>query len=153
MFNFLPHYLNSDYQLPTEYEYEFGFGDVLWGAFTRHISWTNITYSQAKLDLKDVRFQISDYFSSENENKESHKLKIDFPALKDWEISAEQTVNTWIIPADGPVVLVLKNTDFGITLDFGAHDGFLIPHFYEVSMDFGDSMLYHENWFTSLFMW
>jgi len=51
MEDFLPHYINTDMNLPTSYNYTFGlFFDLLYW----DMKWTNITYNPIDLDIKDV---------------------------------------------------------------------------------------------------
>ena len=48
MADFLPKYVNTDLNLPTEYHYEFGlFLEIL----SYEIDWTNITYTKIDLDV------------------------------------------------------------------------------------------------------
>jgi hypothetical protein len=42
--HFLPHYINTDIQLPEEYMFDVGLGDILWGLFTWHMEWTDVKY-------------------------------------------------------------------------------------------------------------
>lgn len=71
---------------------------MLWNMFTWHVKWTNITHDKATWDFADVKLKIT----------RSHNVpvvSIDFPALKKWEISANQELDSWLIPATGPVNL------------------------------------------------
>lgn len=85
MMRFLPHYINHDLKLPESYYIEVGFGDILWGAFTRHISWTDVKYGPILTDLKDSYFEID---STLGEDVDLNMIKIDFPAIQDWSIKA-----------------------------------------------------------------
>ena len=51
MQEFLPHYLNFDMKLPTEYEYSFS---LLFDLLVWNVKWTNISYSEAQLDINDI---------------------------------------------------------------------------------------------------
>ena len=55
MESFLPHYINFDAHLPKHYEYHFSMleGLVSWG-----ITWSNVTYSEATLDVKDTNVDL-----------------------------------------------------------------------------------------------
>ena len=105
---FLPHYLNVDANLPQEYHYEFGtfFDLVRW-----EFDWTDIKYSQADLDIKDVEIQMEQLVDVQ-------VLKVKFPAIKHWEIDAHQHVNNVILPSDSPVRLVFENFEFNFHTDF-----------------------------------
>lgn len=45
------------------------------------VEWTNITYTTADLDIKDVKVILS-------KGAGLSLIKVDFPALKKWEITA-----------------------------------------------------------------
>lgn len=75
---FLPHYINVDAKLPDHYHYGFGmFFDLIRWEF----DWTNIRYSQADLDISGVNIEMV-------ETPDKHMVKVDFPAIKHWEIDA-----------------------------------------------------------------
>jgi len=74
----LPKYIEHDLKLPTEYSYKIGF---LTEFFTWHYHWTNIKYSQPTFDIKDIKFLLTRMY-------DQPMIKIDFPALKEWKISA-----------------------------------------------------------------
>jgi|DEB0MinimDraft_12_1074336.scaffolds.fasta_scaffold199707_1 hypothetical protein len=78
MQQFLPKYVEHDMKLPTEYSYKIGF---LADVFTWTYKWTNIKYSTPTFDIKDIKFQL-------NRMYEQPMIKIDFPALKEWKITA-----------------------------------------------------------------
>jgi len=88
MEEFLPHYLNVDMQLPTEYEYTFS---LMFDLLVWNVKWTNIQYSEAQLDIGDIQIALTRDF-------DMSMISIKFPALKHWEISATQDVNFWFIP-------------------------------------------------------
>ena len=54
---FLPHYLEFDMNLPKNLEFDIGFGDILGGALTRHVSWSDITYESPVLDIVDIKVE------------------------------------------------------------------------------------------------
>ena len=87
---FLPQYVNTDLGLPEEYHYSFGlfgFGLLEW-----KVDWTNIRYHKVDLDVKDIKLNLT-------EGYELSLIKFDFPAVKNWEIDATQTINSWILPS------------------------------------------------------
>ena len=56
MSGFLPHYITTDYEMPKDYHYEFGFFvDFL----TWHFDLSDITYGNPHLDIKHVKFDFS----------------------------------------------------------------------------------------------
>lgn len=80
MARFLPRYVKYDMELPSHLEYVFdsGLGLLDW-----HFRWTDITYSQPQLDITDVQFNFT-----RNGAWDTPEVKIDFPAIEEWEITA-----------------------------------------------------------------
>lgn len=80
MARFLPRFIKYDVKLPTELEYRFdsGIGLLDW-----HFRWTNIQYSQPQLDILDCQVNFTT-----NKNWNVPEVKIDFPAIESWEITA-----------------------------------------------------------------
>jgi hypothetical protein len=48
---------------------------------TWKVTWTNITYEQATLDISDIKLQLTRGY-------DISLIKVDFPAIKHWEIDA-----------------------------------------------------------------
>lgn len=149
MYKFLPHYLETDMPWPTEYEFYVGLGDVLWGLLTWHVTWTNIEYSKASFDTKDIRVN----FEKEDDSMRENQMTVHFPLFKEWYIVGDQKVDSWWMPADGPVELVIDGFVVDAWVQLEQKRGFLNPIFYDLGIDFGDSYLYHENWWAQLMMW
>jgi len=63
--------------LPEKFEFDVGFGDVLGGIFQRHVSWSDISYINAKWDIIGIKLE----FISDDEGL-GQKVHIDFPAMK-----------------------------------------------------------------------
>ena len=78
MEKFLPGYVNNDLQLPDSFHYELFPKLGAWGWI---IDWTDITYSVVDLDIRDVKIELSRGY-------DLGLVKIDFPAIKHWEIDA-----------------------------------------------------------------
>ena len=73
-------------------------------------------------------------------------LKIDFPALKEWKISAMQESNSWLLPDFSKVELEFKDFDLDLNVDLKLQpDGFLDTVVYATDIKFGDSYFYHDN--------
>lgn len=101
MRRFLPKYVNTDLNLPTEYHYEFGlFLDIL----SYEVDWTNITYTDIDLDVEDIKLELTRGY-------DLSLIKFDFPAVKSWEIDAMQEVNSLILPSNSKVELIFKDFD------------------------------------------
>ena len=149
MGDFLPHYLNFDVELPTEKHFEFDW--FYKDSLAYIVDWTNITYSKADFDMQDIQIEI---VPGRTDKPNDHFLKVDFPAIKNWTISATQVVNTWIIPASSDIQLDILDLDmsFETSLNVDRGTGEIKPVFVALHLDFGGSYLYHDNWFVALFM-
>jgi hypothetical protein len=80
-------------------------------------------------------------------------VKIDFPALKEWKISAYETSNSWVLPDASYVELEFQDFDFDFNCDFSlTPEGYLSPNIYAVDIKFGNSYFYHDNVWVSFFM-
>jgi len=93
--------VNTDLNLPTEYHYEFGlFLEIL----SYEIDWTNITYTKIDLDVSDIKLDFTRGY-------DLSLIKFDFPAVKNWEIDANQEINSILLPSDSKVELIFKDFD------------------------------------------
>ena len=79
MQGFLPHYINADLSLPKTYQYNVGF---LFDFLTWTVNWKNIEYDVGEFDFQDIKFDLVSSFAEP-------MMKIDFPAFKEWKISAD----------------------------------------------------------------
>lgn len=80
-------------------------------------------------------------------------IKIDFPTLKEWQISAVQQSDSWILPDFSKVELEFQNFDFDLNCDLALKpEGFLDPVVYGVDIKFGNSYFYHDNAIVSFVM-
>ena len=140
---FFPHYLNVDLQMPKEYHYTVAmFLDFL----SWKIDWTDIQYDSADLDINDVHVDFTRFY-------DRALLKVKCPAVKEWKISAHQSVNTWILPGKSKVELEFKDFSFDYQVDLKlTEQGFLKPIVYDVDIKFGDSYFYHDDWFIAFIM-
>ena len=145
MSKFLPEVINTGL-FPQEYAYAIG---MPWLDFLKyHFVWNNITYSTDNLHLKDVDLLIV-------RKEDVPFIKVSFPAFEKWSLKANQTVDTWI-PGwmDGAVELVLDKFEFHfntkLALDEHGYLNLLIDNVY---IDFGESMLYHEDEVLQFFMY
>lgn len=81
MERFLPEYIGQDAlsELPTEKSFEY---DILnLDFFSYKIDWTDITYDEPTLDIQDIKIEFEANYGRQ-------LIKIDFPAIKEWEIDA-----------------------------------------------------------------
>lgn len=90
MSRFLPRFIKYDMNLPTELTYKF---DAGLGLFDWNFQWTDVTYDQPQLDILDVQVNLT------NNDFWGPRVSIDFPAIESWKISANQQLNTWILPS------------------------------------------------------
>jgi hypothetical protein len=140
---FLPRYVNSELNLPKEYKFDF---DLFFEWFAWHFVWTNIEYSEAQLDIADIKLRFSHRF-------DKRLIKFDFPAIKEWEIKAHQHVNSWILPHESDVKLVIKDFDVDFDSDLKLDEnGYLDPIVWNADVKFGETFLYHENKFIGFIM-
>ena len=95
MQEFLPHYINADLDLPKTYQYHVGF---LFDFLTWTVNWSNIKYDVGTFDFKDIKFDLVSSFAEP-------MMKIDFPAFKSWKMSADQKIDTWMLPETSKVTL------------------------------------------------
>ena len=133
---FLPQFVNHKLPLPKTYHYEFGlFFDLL----SYQVDWTNITYSEIDLDVADVKLELTRGF-------DLSLIKFDFPAVKKWEIDANQTINSWILPSNSKVELIFQDFDIDFQCDLKLDEnGYVDPVVYDADVKFGSSYLYHDN--------
>lgn len=143
MEEFLPHYINYDLDMPEHYHYEFG---LFFNLLQWKIDWKNITYTNADLDISDVKVDLI-------RHDEQPMMSVEFPAVKHWEIDAYQFVNFWFLPDHSNVQLIFKDLkiDFGTTFVLDEH-GYLDPVVGKIDIHFGESYLYHDNPFTAFAM-
>lgn len=144
----MPHYLNSDIKFADNLVYDFGFGDILWGLFTWHVEWNNIKYDPAMWDFADMKVELTNLL-------DTPLIKVDFPAIKKWEINADQLIDSWWADMwDGPVRLLFQDFDISFNADLKLDlDGYIDPVIYGMTLSFGETFLHHENWFTALCLW
>jgi hypothetical protein len=122
--------------MPEKLHYEFGF---FFGLFNWKIDWTEITANEPELDIKDIKLNFTHKY-------DFALVKLDFPAIKHWEIDAMQEVNSWILPSKSKVELIFKDFDIDFACDLVLDDkGYLDPIFYDADIKFGESYLYHDN--------
>jgi len=131
-------------KLPTSYHYDFS---LFFGLLTWVVDWKNIKYTNADLDIQDISISLT------RPVMDHSLLTVKFPALKHWEISADQTVNFWFIPDGSKVQLIFKDfkLDFACDLQLDKN-GYLDPIVYDVDIQFGQSYLYHDNPITAIVM-
>ena len=58
MSQFFPHFLDTDMDLPKEFSFDVGLGDILWELFTWHVSWSDIEFTDVKLDIPSIRVDL-----------------------------------------------------------------------------------------------
>jgi hypothetical protein len=133
---FLPYWVNYDLNLPTHYEHTFHF---FFHLLPFHVSWDDIRYSQFDFDVQNTEVDLV-------ELDRRHYMHIDFPAIRHWEISANQHTNTWLLPHNSHAKLFLKYIDLdiqtGLRLD---KHGYLDPILYACKIDIGESGVSYDN--------
>lgn len=81
---FLPHYVNFDMEFPSEYDYTF---KMFFGLINWHIEWSDITYKDAKLNLRGTEIDLTTILGREN------VISVKVPAIESWQIEAWQRIN------------------------------------------------------------
>ena len=141
---FFPHYFNADLRLPSEYGFDL---ETLFSFWKIRVQWSDIKYTQAQLDIQDVKFRIKRDASG------YHWLYVDLPVMKHWELTAHQSVSTALIPASSQIKLVFNDFDFNFSTYLKRDSkGYLDFKVTAVQIKFGQSYLYHENWFIAFLM-
>ena len=80
-------------------------------------------------------------------------INVKFPAIKHWEIDANQDVNFWFLPDYSNVQLIFKDFKFDFETDLVLDEhGYLDPVVYSADIHFGESYLYHDNPITAFVM-
>ena len=90
--------------LPDKFSYKIG---MFFEALAINVNITDINYDDIDLDLENTHIYYLEGYGK-------HNLKVDFPAIKKWDIKATQTINSWLYPSNSKVQLELKDFD----LDF-----------------------------------
>lgn len=68
-------------------------------------------------------------------------------------MTADQQIDTWMLPESSKVTLEFQDFDFDINCQLKCTDmGYLKPIVYSAQINFGDSYLYHDNDFVSVIM-
>jgi hypothetical protein len=134
----LPHYISADMNIADEYHWKL---KLLFGLWNYTISYRNIKYDTPQLDLRDTKIIFEDVFGQQ-------MLKVDFPAIKKWQISALQHWDSFLIP-DSEIYLLFEDFDVKFNANFGITDeGYLKPVVYQTDLKWGRSDFFHENWFV-----
>lgn len=143
MEEFLPHYINFDFDLPKQYHYEFG---LFFNLLQWKIDWKDVNYTQAEFNIADVKVDLTRHNGLPS-------VSFEFPAIKHWEINADQNVNFWFLPDASPVQLILKDFKIDAAASFVLNEkGYLDPMVEHIDINFGQSYLYHNNPITAFIM-
>jgi hypothetical protein len=133
---FLPYYVNFDLNLPETYSYSFGF---FFNLFKIQIDWTDIKSSQFDLDVADTYVDLVQVH-------DKHLIHVEFPAIRHWEVTAHQHMNTWFLPRDSAVALSLQYIDFNFQTDLKLDkNGYLDPYLETCSIDIGKSKILYSQ--------
>lgn len=83
MEEFLPHFIDADLKLPTEFSQTF---ELLFGLMKVDFEWTDISYMTPRLDIADVDIELNTYPEFGN----ASAFHMYFPMLEYWEMRAHQ---------------------------------------------------------------
>ena len=104
-----------------------------------NITWTDIQYSNLHLDMDQVK---TEFIHDGNIGL----LFFDFPALKEWNIEANEHINTLLFPTKSHVELNVKDFNIDFETEFAIDtNGYLDPVVQNVYLDFGNSRFHHDN--------
>lgn len=144
MEEFLPHFVDADLKLPTSFTQSF---QLLWGLIKFDYTWEDIQYEVPRLDIAETDVEIMQYKDF------PHTIKLYFPLVDFWRISAHQIQKHWLLNHESDVALyfwdLVFEFEFGFRVD-SMH--YLDPIVYNCAIDFGDSFLYHNNRFVAFAM-
>ena len=128
--------------MPENYEFTVGHSLPEWLQW--HVKWTDIEYEQPTLDVNDIQFGIGRAY-------ENNVIVFDFPAIKDWVISAHQSVNSWFLPNDDDISIEIKDfdVDFKMALKLD-DDGYLDPIVFACDITFGSTQVTHKDWLLNI---
>ena len=104
--------------------------------------------SEGTFDINDIRL-----YTHFDDTWNQYLLTFDFPAFKEWKISAHQESNQWIVPEESDVELLLKDFSIDYQTYFNLLDtGYLSPQVTSIQIYFGESYFYHDNFFVAFVM-
>jgi len=69
--------------IPDAIDFDVGFGDILWGILSRHVTWTDISYKNIVFNIIGIKIEFV-----REEGEERDRIHVDFPAIRDFAISA-----------------------------------------------------------------
>jgi len=104
-----------------------------WDVVKWSVNWTDISYTHLDVDMSKFYF---DFYHPENDAVSM--LKCNIPTIKTWTITANQHVNSWLLPDDSKITIDLKNIDIFIATGLKMNDkGYIQPYVYDVKLNFG----------------
>jgi hypothetical protein len=140
----LPDNIVSVFNLPDEYHYKYS-------SYLPGCSWSvdyeDIEYTDLDLRLEDITFELTRMDGMWGE------ILMDMPALKYWAISATQDFHHWYYPSKSEIIVYIEDfdVDFGFDLKLD-EKGYLDPVVWDVVINYGDSYVWHDNWYVQYTM-
>lgn len=107
---FLPHYIDYDYEWPTELHYTFS---MLYDTMVWTVDFTKINFEQADLDINESTVELVNPF-------DTPMIKVVFPAIKYMRMNALMDTNSWWIPDQSKVSVELNKFEIDFNMDIFA---------------------------------
>ena len=80
-----------------------------------------------------------------------HLLRVNFNAIKHWEISAKQHFNSFLTPGSEDVKLIIDDFDMKFDTDLTLDDkGYIEPEVKNLAVSFGDTKVEHSNFIIGI---
>ena len=90
-------------------------------------------------------------------DKGGNALYIDFPAIKFWNISAQQHIHYPYLGSNTPYIrtdLIFEDFDVDIeaTFKLNSNTGYLEPSVWGIDINPGKTYIYHDYWLVEIFL-
>lgn len=143
MQEFLPHFVTYDLDLEKHQKWDFS---LLFGLLKYEMIFENIKFDQPTFDMLDTRVAFDDTFGRQ-------MLKVGCPAIKKWKIEADTNINFAILPNDSYMIFDFEDMVVKFNTEFETlPTGFLRPVIWATDLKWGESKIYHENWFAMIML-
>ena len=140
MMDFLPHYIEFDWTIPKEEDWDIY---TFFGLWRETISFTEIKYNKPDFNIKDSVVKFEEIFGN-------HILKVNLPTMKKWRIEAKTHSTSFLVP-DSDIYFAFNDFDMKFNTVFDLTEkGYLKPVLFATDLKFGESIFYHDNWFLRI---
>ena len=106
----------------------------------------NVKYDTPTLDMLDTKVEFDASFGRQ-------MLKVSCPAIKKWKIETDAKINTAILPQESEMIFDFEDFVVKFNTEFEVMDnGFLRPIIWATGLKWGETKIYHENWFAMIML-